>query len=321
VNGVLRETVNPAGGQTGAIVPSNSPLEVGKRTRHSLLFTGTIDEVYLFSRALSDAEVSDLASGDLVLHYDMESLSTGGRMEDLSGYGNHGAIMGTTDVAGQIGRARAFDGIDDGIAAADSSSLDVNGNAITIAAWIRRMGEGPIVVKEDSFILGINGGGTLQAAVETTASGRWLWAGSQTVPLDEWTHIAFVYDGTTWKFYVNGVLRETVNPAGGQTGSIVPSNHPLEVGKRSRHSLLFTGTIDEVYLFSRALDDAEVSGLATDVAAHDPSNLGRATSSEGDIIGQPLLGRARSLEVGIPRSMGVAYPAATYSRRPYPVSL
>src|SRR3989442_13596728 len=42
------------------------------------------------------------------LSYDMENLTADGRMKDLSGYGNHGTMAGTTDVPGTFGRARQF---------------------------------------------------------------------------------------------------------------------------------------------------------------------------------------------------------------------
>src|SRR5438093_12143237 len=49
------------------------------------------------------------------LAYDMETLTADGKMKDLSGNGNHGTIVGTTDAAGEIGRARSFNGTSDKI--------------------------------------------------------------------------------------------------------------------------------------------------------------------------------------------------------------
>src|SRR2546427_8461452 len=49
-----------------------------------------------------------LMVGDPVLAYDMETLTSDGKMKDLSGHGNHGTISGTTDVAGKVGQARHF---------------------------------------------------------------------------------------------------------------------------------------------------------------------------------------------------------------------
>src|SRR2546422_7337950 len=47
----------------------------------------------------------------------METLTDTGRMQDLSGHGNHGTLTGTTDVAGEVGRARHFDGVSEKITA------------------------------------------------------------------------------------------------------------------------------------------------------------------------------------------------------------
>src|SRR3989442_2084507 len=75
-------------------------------------FVGDIDEVFVFSRALSDAEIAALAppppADGPVLAYDMETLLFDGRMKDFSGHINHGTLTGTTDLPGKIGPARHF---------------------------------------------------------------------------------------------------------------------------------------------------------------------------------------------------------------------
>src|SRR5207249_7188843 len=68
----------------------------------------------------------------LVLAYDMETLAADGKMKDLSGNGKHGTITGTTDVPGDVGRAREFDGMDDKVVAV----APVGGlSQWTIALW------------------------------------------------------------------------------------------------------------------------------------------------------------------------------------------
>src|SRR5256712_9184490 len=75
-------------------------------------FAGDIDEVFVFSRALTDAEIAALAppppATGPVLQYDMQTLLLDGRMKDLSGHVNHGTLTGTTDIAGKVGQARHF---------------------------------------------------------------------------------------------------------------------------------------------------------------------------------------------------------------------
>src|SRR5437773_4805286 len=55
----------------------------------------------------------------LVFAYDMETLTSDGRMADRSGNGNQGTISGATDVVGRIGRGREFNGTTDYIEVPD----------------------------------------------------------------------------------------------------------------------------------------------------------------------------------------------------------
>src|SRR5206468_9238251 len=64
---------------------------------------GDLDEVLVFSRALSDAEIAARSEerrvGKERMQQDMQTGLTDGRMKDLSGHVNHGIITGTTHVA------------------------------------------------------------------------------------------------------------------------------------------------------------------------------------------------------------------------------
>src|SRR3989442_1053527 len=106
VDGILvaQDTTNPI-----ASVRTSTQTIIG-RVASDLI--GDIDEVFVFSRALTDAEMAALAPPPPVdgpiLHYDMETLTSDGRMKDLSGHVLHGMLSGTTDIAGKVGRARHF---------------------------------------------------------------------------------------------------------------------------------------------------------------------------------------------------------------------
>src|SRR3989449_7882746 len=100
-------------------------------------FVGDIDEVVVFSRALSDAEIAGLApplpTSAPVLQYDMETLLLDGRMKDLSGHANHGTLSGTTAIAGKIGQARHFNAGD----RITAPAIPVPARDVTVAAWLR----------------------------------------------------------------------------------------------------------------------------------------------------------------------------------------
>src|SRR5437773_6125404 len=85
----------------------------------------------------------------LLLAYDMETLTQDGRMEDRSGNGSHGTIVGATDRAGKIGRARHFGGGDR--ITAPAIRAEVAG--FTVAAWFNW------TTNPSPYYSGIQGGG------------------------------------------------------------------------------------------------------------------------------------------------------------------
>src|SRR3989441_3465080 len=101
-------------------------------------FVGDVDEVFVYSRALSDAEIAALAPpppvDGPVLRYDMETVLSDGRMKDLSGHANHGAMTGTTDIAGHVGRARHFTAGD----RITAPAIQVPASDFTVAGWLDR---------------------------------------------------------------------------------------------------------------------------------------------------------------------------------------
>jgi len=76
------------------------------------------------------------------------------------------------------------------------------------------------------------------------------------LPVDsEWHHLAASYDGTTIKWYGDGVLV-------GSADRVLNTPDNVHVGKRQSNTNYFPGSVDEVQIFSRVLSEAEVAGLA-----------------------------------------------------------
>lgn len=69
-----------------------------------------------------------------------------------------------------------------------------------------------------------------------------------------WTHLAGTYDGATVRLYVNGVQVSSR----AQSGQIAISTNPLQIGGDSLYGQYFPGSIDEVRVYNRALNAAEV---------------------------------------------------------------
>jgi dihydrofolate reductase len=74
-----------------------------------------------------------------------------------------------------------------------------------------------------------------------------------------WTHLAMTYDGTTLKIYVNGTLVTST----AQSGTIVASTNPLQIGGDSTYGQYFRGMIDEVRVYNIVLTQTQIQ---TDMA-------------------------------------------------------
>ncbi len=74
------------------------------------------------------------------------------------------------------------------------------------------------------------------------------------LPVNEWSHLAATYDGTTLRLYVNGLVVMSAP----FTGNLATSTDPLRIGGNSVYGEYFTGVIDEVRIYSRTLSAAEI---------------------------------------------------------------
>jgi hypothetical protein len=77
---------------------------------------------------------------------------------------------------------------------------------------------------------------------------------SHALPLNQWTHLVATYGGGELRLYANGVL------VGSQklTGTIGVSGRQLSLGGNTVWNEWFTGGLDEVRIYNRALNLVEV---------------------------------------------------------------
>jgi hypothetical protein len=190
-------------------------------------------------------------------------------MKDLSGHGNHGTIAGASDVLGIIGRARQFNGTDY-IEAPDSSDLDVF-TGITIAAWVYlqadHTGGSPTMIrKQGSFLLELGDNGTNRPSFFlwwSDGSAGPLLSGPPVAKL-EWHHWAATYDGIQMRLYLDGAVVGSLPIS----KTVATSPDPLRMGHWATE--WFKGILDEVRVFSRALNGTEIAALVSTAPAHPP---------------------------------------------------
>ena len=204
-------------------------------------------------------------------HWDFDE-GQGKTAHDASFNGNNGtlkALSGSGPIwqTGKIGtNALGFNGSNDyvQIPAMEGQRLIDTGS---ICAWIYPKGvgslspRGTIIANEDDFViswqLSSNGGAIDWRFPNRQPAEQWHAAGGYIAPVNEWTHIAVVFDKGKVKTYANGQL---VDDASG-TGSIgLDSAQPKEitVGGRPGMPQYFYGLIDDVRLYDRALGNEEV---------------------------------------------------------------
>jgi hypothetical protein len=88
-----------------------------------------------------------------------------------------------------------------------------------------------------------------------TTSGEVGVESTTVVPVDVWTHIAGVYDGSTMKIYINGVLENTVP----QTGALRGSDLPMYIGAAPwTFNNNYNGWMDELRVWNVARTQEEI---------------------------------------------------------------
>jgi hypothetical protein len=222
-----------------------------------------IDDIGLYADPIEYVTPTEPDQANLFAHYRFD-----GNANDSSGNSLHGGEKGEAVYGdGVDGQAIQLDGVNDYVEVPDSPSLDVT-DAVTICAWIYREvdsgGWERIVARSDAsnydYWLQIASndsvGGGFTDTNGNVRNGLDLTSGTP-IPLDQWTHLAFVYDGRYAKAYVNGLLDKAEDVGAFQ---IQASARPLWIG-RLLNTYSFNGLIDEVRLYNSALSAAEIAWL------------------------------------------------------------
>jgi hypothetical protein len=175
-------------------------------------------------------------------------------------------LNGPAFAAGKHGNGLSFDGVNDYLTAPNSPSLDISGNELTLSMWIDPTGS-----TGDQVVLGKHWNATMtspyyQYGLELDSNGRvpvfqiGTGSGVQAVSMgsalavNQWSHLAVVFNGSTAAFYVNGALVATRNLASG----ITARGNPLRIGADASTQQFYKGLLDDVRLYGRALTPAEV---------------------------------------------------------------
>lgn len=264
-------------------------------------FRGALDEITLYERALTGAEIQAIVAADeagkcppppppcVTPPTGIAAWWRGESNTVDSVAGNHGQMVPTNYPAalsyqpGQVDTAFAFRG-PNFVAVPRSDILDLGTErGLTIEAWIypNQSRPMPIVEWTDTNGFGANlwlsysrGPTVLEAnLIDTTGGYHLIQSPVNTLGYNLWQHVALTYDKASGAaaLYVNGNLVTTTN-----LGSFAPKTdlplllgyHPPNTASPSGYGsppaspFFFSGAMDEMALYSRALNPGEIRSLA-----------------------------------------------------------
>ncbi len=287
VNGAL-DASTPA--VVGPINNGTFPLLIGRNddSQNPGTFFGLIDEVELFDRALSEAELTALFNARTAGKVKppppepveppagMVSWWPGdGNAQDIVG-GNDGILSGDASFApGKVGDAFTLDGTGDFVLVPDSPNLNITGD-VTVDLWAKRtvFGRTSVLVDKganlvdsvdqpDAYAMWFSPNDLLVAGF-ARADGSLVFLVGPVVTDSQFHHYAYVRSGSTHKLFMDGVVvaADAFTGVPGDTSGL-----PLAIGAVRRDptppgfASEFGGIIDEVEIFNRALSEAEIRSI------------------------------------------------------------
>ncbi|MEM6992409.1 MAG: LamG domain-containing protein [Myxococcota bacterium] len=208
---------------------------------------------------------------DLVLWMPMDGAG-GGAPVDASSFSHDSSCTDCpVSVAGISGNARQFNGDNNHVTVPHTEAFEADG--ITLAAWVSY----PVVdISLNAVVakpLGPNARNSWELLVRQTQSciacvvfgtgnvGTAVFLTAPAPPVDTWVHLAATWDGDQTRLYFDGAL-----VASGNNPLVEYDTSPVLVGGDSNQGVLdggFGGTIDDLRIYRRALDENEISDLAS----------------------------------------------------------
>jgi len=228
---------------------SGDVLQIGRDRQYTdRRFNGTIDEVRIYNRSLTQEEIqaemlSSIPITKTIVSYSFEE--SGQNVNDAHVW-----------VKGKYSSALEFDGIDDYVNVSDSNSLDIT-DEITIEAWVKTKQEnGGIVSKyafqtyplnwqnssyqlliwDNNIRFTVGNGSDYASLISDT---ELIW--------DNWYHVVGTFNKGNIKIFINGNIdKEDTSIV---TKAAVTSWDIL----MGRAWIDFTGTIDELRIYNKAI--------------------------------------------------------------------
>jgi hypothetical protein len=264
-----------------------------------------VPQVMIYNRALSDTEIlqnynatkgryivnENIVRDGLVFHVDAGKAAsysgTGVTSYDLSGSGNTAILTNGPTYSSLNGGTIVFDGVNDYLEAAHSSSLNISGS-ITVDVWIyltslsnsndmcliakySNSGGAPnqswILFKSTQSYTSVSPNGTAGtnefvwlASSEGNLNGTFVGTGEQ-VQANTWYNVTALYNSSNEKIeiYINGQLKSSTTRTAQTSGVLQTNTRNLSIGSTPADGTRYVqGRIPVARVYSRALTSTEI---------------------------------------------------------------
>jgi len=274
------------------------PLNIGSSTSTAERFIGSIDEVTIYNGALSSEQIYALAQpnlagiGDTQIRFVPTTVTStitdtllSFDFEEPRGANTFANTSGTTRPAscirescpvladGMFGQSLSFDGSDDSLIISASLMLPHFTQSVWVYPTGNQSGYHDIIGYRDidptlsTPLLALHDNGFVEASFGTIDGVATVGTTNQLAPPNTWNHLVATFDGITYNLYINGgLVASTQDFAGWQPQAI----SLMEIGGTTNR---FSGQIDEVRVYDRALSIAEISQLASRASVSPWQNL------------------------------------------------
>ena len=197
---------------------------------------------------------------------------------DRSGNANNGTLTnGPTRAIGKIGQGLSFDGSNDYVNVSDNANFDLGGKNFSISFWFKANEDlntiGDIWSDRRSILQkGVDSIGLANGAyqiffegdvdtvlIEFSNGANWFNAQTAKTSWDAntWYHGVITHNQTTMSWYIDGILDSQTT----RTETIQNNNDSLRIGRFDRNAWSWTGLIDDVRIYNRALSADEIKRL------------------------------------------------------------
>ena len=208
---------------------------------------------------------AELPLDDLAIYMSFDDIQ-GNKVIDGSANGNDGTIMKASVAKGKgkYGDAMEFKGGDNHVLIKSSNSLSI-ADEVTISAWVNwndAPGDGWLTIMAngtqggpwENYGLFVNRGSRYFYFTLSVGAVAVMNSGDGSTEPEKWTHCVCTYDGKVAKIYVDGDLTNET-PHGGK---LEARDQDLRLGHRFGSGHWYNGYLDEIVVFSVALDEDQV---------------------------------------------------------------